>query len=104
MYRYYPEGRGFFFGGGHFLASLIGLLVVGLLVAVLVMLIVNIRRGVVPFPGRYDGARDTKTPAPPTPRVDPALEELRMRYARGEITREEFSSVSRDLTGGSDTS
>jgi putative membrane protein len=38
--------------------------------------------------------------APPMPR-DPALEELRVRYARGELDREEFLQRSRDL-GGSD--
>jgi hypothetical protein len=116
MYRYHPEGRGFmFFGGGHFLASLVGLLVIGLLVAILVMLIINIRRGWVQFPGRYQGTRDSgtataTTPWPsqtsetvPTTRVDPAMEEVRMRYARGEISREEFAAITRDLTGGSDT-
>lgn len=39
-------------------------------------------------------------PAPPMPR-DPALEELRVRYARGELDREEFLQRSRDL-GGTD--
>jgi putative membrane protein len=38
--------------------------------------------------------------APPMPR-DPAVEELRVRYARGELDREEFLQRSRDL-GGSD--
>lgn len=116
MYRYYPEGRGFmFFGGGHFLANLVGLLVIGLLVAILVMLILNIRRGWVQFPGRYQATRDTGTVTAPTsrqgqaaetvqtPRLDPAIEEVRMRYARGEINREEFAAMTRDLAGGSDT-
>jgi putative membrane protein len=40
--------------------------------------------------------------APPMPR-DPALEELRVRYARGELDREEFIQRSRNL-GGPDTS
>jgi putative membrane protein len=39
-------------------------------------------------------------PAPPMPR-DPALEELRVRYARGDLDREEFLQRSRDL-GGAD--
>ena len=116
MYRYYPEGRGFMIlGGSHFLASLVGLLVIGLLVAILVLLIINIRRGWVQFPGRYQAPRDSGTATAttsrpgqasetaPTTRVDPAMEEVRMRYARGEITREEFAAITRDLTGGSDT-
>jgi uncharacterized membrane protein len=104
MYRYYPEGHRFGVGGGHFLASLVGLLVIALLVAILVMLIINIRRGMVPFPGRHQGARDGRPiTSAATPRQDLALEEVRMRYARGEITREEFASISRDLRGGSDT-
>ncbi len=37
-------------------------------------------------------------PMPPMPR-DPALEELRIRYARGELDREEFLQRSRDLDG-----
>jgi uncharacterized membrane protein len=31
------------------------------------------------------------------PRVDPAVEELRIRYARGEVTRDEFLTRGRDL-------
>lgn len=33
----------------------------------------------------------------PAPRPDPALETLRMRYAKGEIAREEFEAMRRDL-------
>jgi putative membrane protein len=35
----------------------------------------------------------------PPPHRDPALEEVRLRYARGEMTREEFVQRSRDLGG-----
>jgi putative membrane protein len=34
---------------------------------------------------------------PPPPGPDPALERVRMRYASGEITREEFEHLSEDL-------
>jgi putative membrane protein len=37
-------------------------------------------------------------PAPPMPR-DNAMEELRVRYARGEVDRDEFLQRSRDLGG-----
>jgi putative membrane protein len=36
---------------------------------------------------------------PPGPRPDGALEELRLRYARGEMSREEFLQRSSDLGG-----
>jgi uncharacterized membrane protein len=42
-------------------------------------------------------ARGTFRPHPP---ADPALDELRVRYARGEISREEFEERMRVLTGG----
>ena len=37
--------------------------------------------------------------APPPPSEDAALREARMRYARGEMTREEYLQVSTDLGG-----
>jgi uncharacterized membrane protein len=33
------------------------------------------------------------------PASDPALDELRMRYARGEVAREEFVATEADLRG-----
>jgi putative membrane protein len=39
----------------------------------------------------------------PAPRMDPALEEVRLRYARGEMSREEFVQRSQDLGGGPHT-
>jgi putative membrane protein len=38
------------------------------------------------------------SPAPPAAR-DPALEELRLRYARGEVSREEYLQRLQDLGG-----
>ena len=38
-------------------------------------------------------------PAPPAPTQDRALEEVRVQYARGEITREEFLQRTEDLSG-----
>src|SRR5690348_5730577 len=37
--------------------------------------------------------------APPGSAVDPALNEARMRYARGEISREDYLRIATDLTG-----
>ena len=38
--------------------------------------------------------------APQRPPYDPALHEVRMRYARGEIDAQEFQRISTDLSGG----
>jgi putative membrane protein len=38
-------------------------------------------------------------PGPAATRPDAALEEVRLRYARGEMSREEFAQRSRDLGG-----
>ena len=45
------------------------------------------------------GGRPTAPPPPAAPARDPALEQVRMRYARGEIDRETFLQLSRDLGG-----
>ncbi len=39
-------------------------------------------------------------PASPAQRPDPALEQARMRYARGEIDRDEYLRLVADLGGG----
>jgi uncharacterized membrane protein len=41
----------------------------------------------------------TTAPIPTGHRPDAALEEVRLRYARGEMSREEFAQRSRDLGG-----
>jgi putative membrane protein len=38
-------------------------------------------------------------PPPPAPPRDPVIEEVRLRYARGEISREEFLQRTQDLSG-----
>jgi putative membrane protein len=43
--------------------------------------------------------RSSAAVAGPVARVDPALEEVRLRYARGEMDREEYVQRSRDLGG-----
>jgi putative membrane protein len=46
------------------------------------------------------GGRFGVRPAPPAaPAADGALEELRLRYARGEVSREEFLAADADLRG-----
>jgi uncharacterized membrane protein len=84
-----PHEGGRFDGIGPF-EGLIGLLVVGLIAAGVVALIVSLARS-----NRIQSV--STYPAPP-PR-DPALEAVRMRYARGEISREEYAAVAADLEG-----
>ena len=83
-------GRGFGHHGGGW--GLIGLLLFLLLLLILagVVLWVALRPG-----GRVASVVEGGVP----PRPDPAVEEVRLRYARGEISREEFVQRSRDLGG-----
>ena len=38
-------------------------------------------------------------PPPPPAHADPALNEARLRYARGEISRDDYLRIATDLTG-----
>jgi uncharacterized membrane protein len=42
------------------------------------------------------------SPASPPPRPDVAVEQARMRYAKGEIERDQFLRIVRDLSGESE--
>jgi uncharacterized membrane protein len=75
---------------GHLLGWLIPLVII----AGLVMLTVWAVRRLTSLPA---SAVPTPTPAPGTPQNDPAVESARMRYARGELSREEFLRVAEDL-------
>jgi uncharacterized membrane protein len=91
-----PGGRGFVHHGwwwgfwGHFIPFL---LFVGLIALVVWALF------------RFSGPRYAPAVASPgvapMPRRDPALEEVRLRYARGEMSREEFVQRNQDLGGES---
>jgi uncharacterized membrane protein len=76
-------------GGGF--TFLMSLLIVGLLVYLVILL----RRD------RNGAAAPTYTPAAPTEPSSPGLltptEVVKMRYARGEITREEYETIRKDL-------
>jgi uncharacterized membrane protein len=88
MMRHVPRpGPGYMdgFWGPGILPGLFMILLFGLLVAVAIMLVINLRRGRIQIPGQY------------APWKDPALEAVRMRYARGEIGHEEFTSISQRL-------
>ena len=68
------------------------LVVLAVIVVVVVWLVTTTRRS-------HEAAHSALT-GPSAPPADRALEEARMRYARGDITREEFQRLSEDLAPG----
>lgn len=88
MFRYYP---GFHHGPGPiawvFLALLVALLVLGLVALVRYW----------SAPRQHFLARPTGPAHHLGPMADPALTELRIRYARGELTPEEYARRAADL-------
>jgi putative membrane protein len=87
-------GPGFHHGaeGWGLLGWLLPLLFIGVLVGLVVWLVLRVtqRPATAGGPGW--------TPAPP-PAPNAALEQVRARYARGEITREDFLQMASDLGG-----
>lgn len=90
---FYPDGRYMDHGWGWwFLGGIIPLLLFGLLIGLVVWAVFHLNR--------TSGSNALlPAPPPPGPRMDPALEEVRLRYARGEMSREEFLERFRDLGG-----
>jgi putative membrane protein len=76
-------------GGWHILGGILPFLFFLLLIVVAVWAIARVTRANRPWTA---GA-----PPPSFLRRDPALEELRLKYARGDMDREEFVQRSRDL-------
>jgi putative membrane protein len=75
--------------GGWWFFGLVPILLMLVLIAVAVWAVL-----------RVTGRSPAIVAAPgPAARTDPALEEVRLRYSRGEINREEFVQRSRDLGG-----
>jgi uncharacterized membrane protein len=70
--------------GAHPLAGLLLLLVVASLVAIAVVAVLRLTRS-----GSGSAAADRPGPPGPPP-ADPALAELRLRYARGEVPADEY--------------
>jgi uncharacterized membrane protein len=81
-----PGGGGMLHGAGPALGHLLPLLfLVAMTLAVVLVVIALTRRPRV---------------AHPQPMVSPVISELELRYARGEISREDFLQRRADLTGG----
>lgn len=85
--QHYFFGPRMFFGGISFLLLLT---ILGLLVY-LVVLVRNDRDRTVASPG------PAGPPSQPSPGLLTATEVLKMRYARGEIGRDEYETIRRDL-------
>jgi len=90
--RFYGERGGFEHHGGH---QWLGFLFLALLLVLLALLIGSVVRGI---RSRRTAAEAAATAGPPG---DDALSVLRLRYARGEIGRDDFLRAHEDLGGGS---
>lgn len=93
--RGYPQHQ---FGGPRFFVGGFGMLCALLIIGLLVYLVVQSRRD------REDRQASVTSAGPAGPVTPPAVpglltpgEVIRMRYARGEITREEFEIMRQDL-------
>ncbi len=77
-------------GGNDFwwLANLMWLLLIAALVAVAVIFALRLAGRLPVGPG---------TTGPPGPESDPAVDELRIRHARGEVSRDDYMRAARDL-------
>jgi putative membrane protein len=77
--------QGMHHGGGHWVTWLVPLVFLLLMAATWVWVVAQARGG------RFS--------ARPVQATDAALEELRLRYARGEVNREDFLAAEADLRG-----
>ena len=86
-----PWMHGFGFGwGGMIFGGLLMLLFWGVVIALVVFAVRALTRS--------GSGRTTPSAGSPTQTRDQALEILRERYARGEISKDEFNSMRQDLT------
>lgn len=98
-----PQDRGQTVGG--VIIGLVWLGVLALLAVLVVLLLLDVRTGRYPWkPATVRRRRGVVTPRGATPATEASLEAgpldvLRMRYARGEIGREEYRVISADLSG-----
>jgi uncharacterized membrane protein len=70
------------------------LLLVALLVVGIVWLVRRLQVGAAPLPASPTG------PTATTPTLDPAVAALRLRYAQGDVSRDDYLKTMDDLAGG----
>lgn len=87
FHRFHPGFEGP--GGWHILGGILPMLFFLILIGVVIWAVVRVTSA---NRAQFAGAESV-----PAPRRDPALEELRLKYARGDMSREEFVQRSRDL-------
>jgi putative membrane protein len=95
MYHHHPGGS-FEWHEGPGIFGLLGFLVLIALLVLAVVLVVRLLRG----RGHVQSAAWHSSPWHPGPWPDPAVAELRVRYARGELSREDYLERTTDLSGG----
>jgi uncharacterized membrane protein len=87
-------GRGFDYAPHHhYVAGVLMLVLFAVLIGVIIWAVIRITR----TEAGKKAAALTGPPPPPAALEDPALAALRMRYAKGEIDRDEFVRTSSDL-------
>ena len=87
----FRDGHGYGLG---VIGWLIPLLFLAALVALLVLLFTRLRHPLTMPPGTTHAP-----PPPPAPAPDAALAHARLRYARGEVSRDEYLQLAADLGG-----
>jgi putative membrane protein len=86
--HFYIDRHGGWYWGPHVFT----LIVFAVLIALAVWLVMSSRK--------HHTVQHPMMPiAPPPPAMDPALQEARMRYARGELSREDYLRIAEDLAG-----
>ena len=88
--------RAHHFAGHHRLGVLLFLLIATLVIGLVVFVAVRLGSG---RPGHRGGWRTAMGPGPMMYGRDPALEHARVRYARGELSRDDYLRVVNDLGG-----
>ena len=90
LQRFRPGDFRRFDGGHEWFHALFGIALLVVVILLAVWLVYSIRRTATP---------QSHAAAFPGARPDAALEEARVRYARGEITREQYIEIASDLGG-----